>query len=96
MEDYILEPFQEHEFEPHSWRDILATLDICADVHATKHCDKEGYDLISMNMVDVVLMEMIDKASQQTPSNRIQEVYQWVPKQKDQSKATIGYKWISK
>ena len=67
----FLEPFPEHEFEPHGWQDILATLDVCANVHATKHCDEEGYDLISMNMVNVVRMEMIAEASQQNPSNRI-------------------------
>ena len=74
LEDFIPEPCLEHEFEPHRWRDILATLDVCADVHATKHCDEEGYDLISMNMVNVVFMEMTAKASQKTPKNRIHEV----------------------
>ena len=96
LEDYIPEPFPKHEFEPHGWQDILATLDVCADVHATKHCDEEGYDLISMNMVNVVFMEMTAEASQQTPKKRIHEVYQWVPKQKNQSKATSSYKWIPK
>ena len=68
----------------------MASLDIYVDVHATKHCDSEGYDLISMNMVNVVLMEMTAEASQQTLSNNRWEVYQWVPKQRNQVKATIG------
>ena len=59
--NYILKPFLEEEFEPHGWHDILATLDVCANVHATKHCDDEGYDLISMNMVNFVLMEEVDE-----------------------------------
>ena len=59
--NYIPEPFSEEEFEPHGWHDILATLDVCANVHATKHCDDEGYDLISMNMVNFILMEEIDE-----------------------------------
>ena len=59
--NYILKPFPKHEFEPHNWHDILATLDVCANVHATKHCDDEGYDLISMNMVNFVLMEEVDE-----------------------------------
>ena len=43
---YTPEPFPEHKFEPYGWHDILATLDICAKkVHATKHCDDEGYDI---------------------------------------------------
>ena len=28
---------------------------------ASKHCDDEGYNLISMNMVNFVLMEEVDK-----------------------------------
>ena len=61
LKDYVPKPFPKHDFEPHKWQDILATLDVCANVHATKHCEKEGYDLISMNMVNVVLMEMTIK-----------------------------------
>ena len=34
--NYILEPFPKDEFKPHGWHDILATLDVCANVHATK------------------------------------------------------------
>ena len=71
LEDYIPKPFPKHEFEPHGWWDILETLDVCANVHATKHCDNEGCDLISMNIVNVVLMETMVEASQQTPRNWI-------------------------
>ena len=51
--NYIPEPFPEHELEPYGWQDILATLDVCANVHATKHCDEKGYDIVSFNMVEV-------------------------------------------
>ena len=34
---------------------------MCANVHASKHCDNEGYDLISMNMVSFVPMKQVDK-----------------------------------
>ena len=51
----------EEDFEPHGWHDILATLDVCANVHATKHSDAAGYHLISMNMVNFVLMEEVDE-----------------------------------
>ena len=30
---YVPEPFPEHELEPYGWHDILATLDVCANVH---------------------------------------------------------------
>ena len=43
--DYIAEPFPEHELKPHGWHDILATLDVSAQVHATAHCDDKGYDI---------------------------------------------------
>ena len=59
--NYIPKTFPKEEFEPHGWHDILATLDVCANVHATKHCDDEGYALISMNMVNFVLMEEVDE-----------------------------------
>ena len=55
--NYIAKSFLEHELEPHGWHDILATLDVCANVHATKHCNDEG----SMNMVRFVLMEEVDE-----------------------------------
>ena len=53
-EDYVLEPFPEHELEPYGWHDILATLDVCANVHATRHCDDEGYDIVSLKMVSII------------------------------------------
>ena len=59
--DYILEPFSNYEFEPHDWHNILATLDVCANVHATKHCKENEYDLISMNMVSFILMAEVDE-----------------------------------
>ena len=34
---YISKPFLEQEFEPLRWHDILAALDVCANVHATRH-----------------------------------------------------------
>ena len=38
--NYILEPFPKYKFKPHGWHDILATLDVCANFHATKRrCD---------------------------------------------------------
>ena len=63
LEGYIFEPFPDHEFEQHGWRDILASFDVCAIVNSIKHCDEEGYDLVSMNMANVVLMEMTTEAS---------------------------------
>ena len=33
------------------WNDTLATIDVGARIHATRHCDKEGYDIIFVNMV---------------------------------------------
>lgn len=53
---YIVEPFPEHN----PWaqiraiwvHNILATLYVCIEkVHATRHCDKEGYDIVSVNMI---------------------------------------------
>ena len=52
--DYIANPFPENELEPHGLHDILATLDVCAQVHATAHYDDEGYDIQSINMVQVL------------------------------------------
>ena len=47
--------FLEHLFESHGWHNILATLDGYGNVHATKHCDDQGYDIMSCNMVDIVM-----------------------------------------
>ena len=54
------EPFLEHLLDPYGWHDILATLDVCAEkVNATKHCDNEGYDIRSLNVMSVILEEGI-------------------------------------
>ena len=57
LNDYIPKPFLEHEFEPLGWNDVLAVLatgGVCANIHATRHCDKEGYDIMSIYMVKVI------------------------------------------
>ena len=42
--------------------DVLAAIRICTnDVTTTFFCDEEGYDIISMNMVNFVLMEKVDE-----------------------------------
>ena len=52
---YIPEPFLEHKLEPYGWHDILATLDVCTNVHkGAIYCDKEGYDTKSTYMVSIV------------------------------------------
>ena len=51
---YVLEPFPKHEFKPYGWH-ILATLHVCANVHATKHNDKKCYDIMSTYMVSIVI-----------------------------------------
>ena len=57
LDDNIPKPFPKHLFEPHGWHDILATLDVCANVYATKHCDEEGIfiDIMSCDMVSIVM-----------------------------------------
>ena len=57
---YVPEPFPEHELEPYGWHDILATLDVCANVHDNIHCDEEGYDICSLKMLSV--MQEIDES----------------------------------
>ena len=53
--EYISEPFPEHELEPYGWHDILATLDVCDNVHeGAIYCDEEGYDIRSAYMVSIV------------------------------------------
>ena len=59
--NYISKQFSKQKFEPHGWHDILATLDVCANVYAIKNCNDEGYNLISMSMVSFVLMEEVDE-----------------------------------
>ena len=34
---------------------------MCANVHATRHCNDEGYDLLSIIMVSLILMEEVDE-----------------------------------
>ena len=50
-ETYILE----HKFEPFGWLDILATIAICTNnVNPTLFCNEEGYDVIPLQMVNVL------------------------------------------
>ena len=59
--DYIQETFPKYEIEPHKWHDILAKLNVCSNFLATRHFKKEGYNLISMKMIIVVLLEEVDE-----------------------------------
>ena len=53
--EYIPEPFPKYELEPYGWHDILATLDVCANVHeGVIYCDEEGYDIRFTYMVSIV------------------------------------------
>ena len=67
LNDYVLEPLPEHEFEPLNWNDTLATMDVCANIYATRHCDEEEYDLMSQYMVKVILEDKeMEKGSNQS------------------------------
>ena len=55
INDYIPESFLEHKFEPLGWIDVLAIATICVnDVTPTLFCDKEGFDIIPIQMVNVI------------------------------------------
>lgn len=54
-EDYNPEPFLEEKFEPTTWRDILATLDVCVTKQSpTFFCDDNGYDMIAIHMISII------------------------------------------
>ena len=57
LSNYIHEPFHEHEFEPLGWNDTLASIDVCANIDATKHCNEEGYDIMSQYMAKFILKD---------------------------------------
>ena len=55
LNDYILEPFSKHKFEPLRWTDVLAIVTISVnDITSTLFCDEEGYDIIPVQMVNVL------------------------------------------
>ena len=57
-DDYITKPFPKHKFEPLGWMDVLATVTICVnDVNPTLFCDEEGYDVILVQMVNVLTIQ---------------------------------------
>ena len=63
---YIPKPFPKHELEAYGWHEILATLDVCANIHEyMKYCNKEGYDIWSIYMVSIIqeLKESVTKSS---------------------------------
>ena len=71
LHDYMSNPFFKQEFEPYGWHDILATLDVCANVHATnKHSNDEGYDIVSYNMVSIVMNDKNREISHQTRGDK--------------------------
>ena len=74
LNDYILEPFPEHEFEPLNWNDMLATMDVCANIYATRHCDEEGYDVVPVWMVQVVNSDLNEKVTQEREKFHHEEV----------------------
>ena len=58
-----------HLFEPYGWHNILATLDVCTNVHATKHHDDEGYDIMYTYMGSFIL----DFEKKETKSSQYDE-----------------------
>ena len=55
INDYTPESLLEHKFEPSGWNDVLATVTICVDdVTPTLFCDKDGFDIIPVQMVNVI------------------------------------------
>ena len=55
LNNYILEPFPKHKFEPLGWNDVLATMTICVnEVVPTLFCDEDGFDVIPIQMVNVL------------------------------------------
>ena len=54
LNDNIPKLFPEHEFEPLNWNDTLATMDVCTNIYATRHCNEEGYDIMFQYMVKVI------------------------------------------
>ena len=55
LNDYISESFPEHKFEPLGWNDVLATVTICVnEVIPTLFCNEEGFDVIPIQMVNVL------------------------------------------
>ena len=80
LHDYILEPFLEHKFEPLGWNDVLATVTICVnDVTPTLFCDKDGFDIILIQMVNVIniqeennsIHELIDEKTIEIELNHV-------------------------
>lgn len=55
MDDaYVSIPFKEEKLGPVEWNHVLATLDVCTLNHGIKFCDKYGYDIIPIRMVQVL------------------------------------------
>ena len=53
-----MKPFPRHKIEPFGWLDVLATITICTnDVTPTLFCDEEGYDVILIQMVNVLTVQ---------------------------------------
>ena len=55
--DYVPIPSPKEEFELFGWMHCLVTLDVCIVNHGIKFCDKEGYDIILVHMVNVLTIQ---------------------------------------
>ena len=50
-----VEYIPKHELEPYGWHDILATFDVCGNIHENaRYCYKEGYNIMSTYMVSII------------------------------------------
>ena len=54
----IPKPFLEHQLETFGWPNILSMITICTnDIDPTFFCNEEGYDVVPLPMVNVLLIK---------------------------------------
>ena len=51
---YVPIPYPKEEFEVVEWMHCLTTLDICTMSHGIKLYDEEGYDIVPIQMIDII------------------------------------------
>lgn len=91
---YVPKPFSKLEFEPIGWTNILATLDLCTkEITPALFCNKEGYDLFTFQMVNVIPIKTKEEPKQESTSGEEKGCHLWKVDKHDEISLVD---WVSK
>ena len=71
---FVPVPYPEEKLNPVEWAHCLASIDVCSLNHGTNFCDEEGYDVVPIQMVQMVNSDLNEEVTQEREKFHHEEV----------------------